>query len=102
MTTLQVRESGLGTFRSKTVFSRKVEKKDRIRVAENPIKTPQAKARCGVLGGKIQAMQKIACNQVVNTSWVDSLTAYMASYHRHKTACVWLRLHYPTLLAQFF
>jgi len=30
-----------------------------MRAAENPIKTPQAKARCGVSGRKIQAMQKI-------------------------------------------
>jgi len=49
----QVRESGFEVCWSKTVFSRKVEKKDRMRVAENPIKTPQAKARCGVSDRKI-------------------------------------------------
>jgi len=50
-----------------------------MRGAENPIKTPQAKARCGVSDRKIQAMQKIVRDKTVSTFWADSPTALKPS-----------------------
>lgn len=52
-----------GQCRSKTVLSRKVEKKDRVRAASSQRKTPQAMAHCGVSSRKMEAVRQIAISQ---------------------------------------
>tara|TARA_Y100001963_G_C6607136_1_gene365309 strand:- start:10 stop:306 length:297 start_codon:yes stop_codon:yes gene_type:complete len=58
-----------GQCRSKTVFSRKVEQKDRISVTASQRKTPQAKAYCGVSNRKMKAMRRIANDQNLGGSF---------------------------------
>lgn len=58
-----------GQCRSKTVFSRKVEQKDRMGATENQRKTPQARAHCGVSSKKIKAMRRTANDQNLGGSF---------------------------------
>jgi hypothetical protein len=58
-----------GQCRSKTVFSRKAEQKDRILAASSRRKTPQAMAHCGVLNRKLKAMRRAANDQNLGGSF---------------------------------
>ncbi|MHB1430354.1 MAG: hypothetical protein ACYCVW_16845, partial [Rhodocyclaceae bacterium] len=58
-----------GQCRSKTVSSRKVEQKDRIRAASNQRKTPQAIAHCGVSNRKLKPMRRTANDQNLGDSF---------------------------------
>ncbi|MBP7597311.1 MAG: hypothetical protein KA738_00910 [Pseudoxanthomonas sp.] len=52
-----------GQCRSKTVSSRKVEQKDRVRATASQRKTPQAMAHCGVSARKMKARRRAANGQ---------------------------------------
>jgi len=55
--------------RSKTVFSRKVEQKDRMSATASQRKTPQAIAHCGVSSRKMMVMQQKTRNQNLGDSF---------------------------------
>ncbi|WP_207943809.1 hypothetical protein, partial [Pseudomonas aeruginosa] len=65
----QASESVPGQCRSKTVFSRKVEQKDRMSATANQRITPQAQAHCGVSSRKMKVMRRAADNQNLGGSF---------------------------------
>lgn len=65
----QASGSAPGECRSKTVWSRKVEQKDRILAVASQRKTPQAKAHCGVSNRKMKARWRAVNNQSVGGSF---------------------------------